>query len=171
MTLLSMHQYAKHRGVTVQAVSKAVKNQRITCARNEKGHALIDPAVADRQWAENSEGVRPNYGLPSGDPPPQAEGPKGPSVYQSAAILKAYQARLAKLEFDEKSAKLHDVEQCKRDSFKVARSVRDALMGIPDRLSAEMAGETDQFKIRQRLETEIRQALETLAVELESPSG
>ena len=165
-----MRQYAKHRGCTVEAVSKAVKTGRISCQREANGkYAKIDPEVADREWAQNSEGVRPNYGIPSSEAPPgPKDDEKKTSIQNQALVLKAYQARLAKLEFEEKSGKLHDVDECKQDAFKAARATRDAMLGIPDRLSAELAGETDQFKIRQRLETEIRQALENLATEIES---
>lgn len=175
-TLMSMRQYAKKRGVSPEAVSKAVRTGRISTVNDEKGQRKINPDVADREWAQNSEGIRPNYGIPSSEPQPEEqpqaeEKPKGPSVHQSAAVLKAYQARLAKLEFEEKAGKLISAEEVKRESFKTARGVRDALMGIPDRVSAEFAGETDQFAIRKRLETEIRQALESLATQLETESA
>src|ERR1051326_4445023 len=50
-----MRQYAKLRGVTQAAVSVAVRQGRITCDRDERGYALIDPEVADKQWAENTD--------------------------------------------------------------------------------------------------------------------
>jgi hypothetical protein len=172
MALLSMRQYAKHRGVSVEAVSKAVKTGRIKCERDSRGYAQIDPIVADREWDGNSD---PNKVLAANqskpDAPEDAAAAGGPSLHKSAAVLKAYQARLAKLEFDEKTGKVHDVEQCKRDAFKAGRSVRDALLGIPDRLSAELAGETDQFTVRQKLDAEIRQALGALASDLSEISG
>lgn len=172
MPLLSMRQYAKQRGCSPEAVSKAVRTGRISTVTDEKGQRKIDPEIADREWAANSEGVRPNYGIPSSEArvnQAQADptAPKKPTVQDSAAVLKAYQARLAKLEFDEKSGKLHDISECSKNAFKSARATRDAMLGIPDRLSAELAGETDQVKIRRRLDTEIRQALDNLASVIE----
>jgi hypothetical protein len=41
----------------------------------------------------------------------------------------------------------------------VARIVRDSMLNIPDRVAAELAAETDPFKVQQRLSAEIRLAL------------
>lgn len=176
MKLLSMRQYAKHRGVSAEAVSKAVKKGRITCKRDEKGRALIDPEVADREWEANSDpskfrssGEDNRAPRPAETPP--AEESQGPSVHKSAAILKAYQARLAKLEFDERSGKLLPAEQVERDWFKAGRTTRDAVLSIPARVAAEFAGETDAFTIQTRLENELRQALTHLADETEGVEG
>lgn len=171
--LMSMRAYAKYRGVSPEAVSKAVRTGRIsTITVDDKGTRKIDPAIADKEWSDNSEGVRPNYGIPSseehqGEPDESQERQQRLSVGKSVAYLKAYQVKLAKLEFDEKSGKLVDAEAVKRESFRVARATRDALMSIPDRLAPELAGETDQFTIRKRLEDEIRQALQNLSATLE----
>lgn len=169
-TLMSMRQYAKHRGISAPSVSKAVAMGRITCVRDSFGRAQIDPAVADREWEENSVPYRVgNSGGKDGastvvNPESGESGdPKKNPYAQATAVLKNYQARLAKLEFEEKAGKLHDVDGCSKEAFRIARAVRDAMLGIPDRLSAELAGETDQFKIRKLLEDEIRLALENLA--------
>jgi hypothetical protein len=47
----------------------------------------------------------------------------------------------------------------------VARLVRDAMLNIPDRVAAELAAETNQFKVHQRLTHEIRRALEDMKLE------
>lgn len=169
MALLSMRQYATHRGVTVGAVSKAVKTGRITCRRDENGYALIDPEVADREWGANSDPTKFRFSVSEpADPEISDEAKKKAGVRDAQTVLKTYQARLAKLEFDEKMGKYHEVETCKKERFRVARAVRDTLLGIPDRLSAELAGETDQFAVRKLLEDEIRKALENLANDIEA---
>lgn len=48
-------------------------------------------------------------------------------------------------------------------AFEVGRRVRDALMVIPNRLSALLAAEQDRHKVHEMLEKEIRQALEYLS--------
>ena len=164
MALMSMRAYAKHRGIDVAAVSRAVKNGKISTVTSEDGKTrFINSEVADREWITNSDPARVKH-----IPTVTTEGKGAPSVNESAKVLKIYQAKLARLEYEEKAEKLHDVEACKRERFKSARSVRDAMLGIPDRLSAELAGETDQFAIRKRLDDEIRQALENIADEIES---
>ncbi len=46
--------YAKQRGASPEAVSKAVRSQRISTIRTPDGRRLIDPEVADREWAANT---------------------------------------------------------------------------------------------------------------------
>jgi hypothetical protein len=61
-------------------------------------------------------------------------------------------------------ARIHYIPggEVKRESFRTARQVRDSLLNLPDRLAAELAAETNQFKVHQRLVKEIRRALEEL---------
>ena len=94
-------------------------------------------------------------------PQPTASGV--PSYAQSQAIQKAYQARLAKLDFEERLGKLISVDQVKADAYRTARQVRDAIMNIPDRVSMELAHETDASRIHEKLAGELRTALEQLA--------
>lgn len=49
-----------------------------------------------------------------------------------------------------------------REAFSAARAVRDALSNIPDRVSNQMAAESDPVVIHQTLTEEIRKALESL---------
>jgi hypothetical protein len=180
MPLMSMRQYAKHRGVSAPAVSAAVKKGRIPCKWDAGGKAIIDSEVADRAWVRNTDFTKaPHLEAQAQAPvPPQPDPPadtaaeekesKRPGVADAAAVLKTYQARLAKLDFEEKAGKLVSAEEVKMDAFKTARSVRDAMMAIPAKISAELAGETNPFTIHRALEKEIRIALENLSVSLEA---
>ena len=58
VNLISQADYAKHRGVSEAAVSKAIKDKRITLTEGK-----IDPVAADAQWARNSR-VRAGSGRP-----------------------------------------------------------------------------------------------------------
>jgi hypothetical protein len=55
-----------------------------------------------------------------------------------------------------------EVSRVQREAFSAARAVRDALGNIPDRVSNQMAAESDPVVIHQTLTEEIRKALETL---------
>lgn len=110
---------------------------------------------------------RPSAGLPvsPGRPPKGSAGdtPVGaPSLAQSRAVREAYMARLAKLEFEERSGKLVSVDQVKTEAFKLARSVRDAMLNIPDKLAHVLANESDPARVHLRMTAEIRQALSSL---------
>jgi len=175
MALLSFRQYAKHRGVSPEAVSKAVEGGRITTIRTEDGKRLIDPVKADAEWAANTQSSKryiptkreKEQGKTKPDPE-DAQGPlsqvlQGPSYAQSRAIREAYAARLAKLEYEEKTGKLIPVDKVKVEAFKLARTVRDAILNIPDRISNELASYgNDSPRIHERLTQELILALEEL---------
>ena len=55
-----------------------------------------------------------------------------------------------------------EVSRVEREAFSAARAVRDALSNIPDRVSNQMAAESDPVVIHQTLTEEIRKALESL---------
>lgn len=48
-------------------------------------------------------------------------------------------------------------------AFAAARVTRDLVLGIPDRVSAEIAAESDAMQVHDRLTQELRQALESAA--------
>ena len=175
MTLLSFRQYAKHRGVSAEAVSKAVQKGRITTVTTEDGKRLIDPARADAEWAANTQSTKRQIPTKAeredGKTRPEHyaeanegdQSPRGPSYAQSRAIREAYAARLAKLEFEEKSGRLISVDRVKVEAFKTARTVRDSILNIPDRIAAELASYgNDPAKIHERLTQELVLALEEL---------
>lgn len=65
MSLMSLRAYARHRGVTLSAVQKALKAGRIRAARIEaRGKSrryLIETLAADRDWALNTDAThQPN---------------------------------------------------------------------------------------------------------------
>jgi hypothetical protein len=100
------------------------------------------------------------------DPPAStvhAPGPAAPSLAASRAVREAYQARLARLEYEKATGKVVDADTVKVSAFKLARSLRDAMLNIPDRLAAELAAETNVARIHARLSRELRDALSSLA--------
>ena len=56
---------------------------------------------------------------------------QGPSYAQSRAIREAYQARLAKLEYEQKSGKLIDADEVKITWFKHIKAAQTRIMGVP----------------------------------------
>lgn len=178
MALLTFRQYAAHRGVSPEAVSKAVKAGRITVKVDRAGKRWIDPARADKEWTTNSDPAkqaggkaqqrRPTKAGPALDGASNAEPvdpdrPRPPLYSDSRAIREAYQARLAKLEWETRSGMMVPKDQVKIQAFRCARAARDALLGIPERLAAELAGVTDPNVIHAKLTAELTRALEALA--------
>ncbi|MDI6808245.1 MAG: hypothetical protein QME66_04590 [Candidatus Eisenbacteria bacterium] len=156
--LLTLSAYAKKRGVSHQAVSKAVREGRITLVRGK-----IDPKRADAELRLNRDPARDPFRKGPGRP---VKGPKvsrKKGTYLDARIRKEhYQAEIARLEFETRTGKLVDTEKVKKAAFDSARQVRDNLLNIPGRISASLAAKTDSFEIEIILKNEIRLALETL---------
>ncbi len=86
-----------------------------------------------------------------------------PDFAESKAKREFYLAELAKLDVEEKKKHLVSVDEIKKSSFAKARSIREALTNLADRLSHQLAGEDDATVIHNLLSTEHREALENLA--------
>lgn len=180
MATVGLREYSRMREVSPEAVRKAIKSGRLAASvtYDAKGWPRIDPAVADGEWGNFTHpthgGARNKKAAPepeiqsvTDDEPaaPRQSGNAAQTFAQSRAIKEAYLARLAKLDYEEKSGKLISADGVKNDAFKMARIVRDSILNIPDRISAELASEAEPFKIHKLLSDELRKALETLAGE------
>lgn len=151
---ISMREYARKRGVSHTAVQKAIKSGRI--AKEPDG--TIDPEKADAAWETNTRG--------RADGPALAGKPGAPDYKTSRAIRETYAARLAKLEFEEKSGKLISADEVSVTVFNLARQARDRLMQIPRKLAPEIVAtvtsDPDARTVETLLEDAIREALEEL---------
>lgn len=85
-----------------------------------------------------------------------------PSFNESKAKSEHFRAELARLDLETKEDQLVEASRVEREAFTVARSVRDALNTIPDRVSNQLAAESDPVIIHQYLSEEIRKVLERL---------
>jgi hypothetical protein len=79
-----------------------------------------------------------------------------------------YKAELARIKFEQLEKILINADEAKEQTYEMARAIRDSLMELPDRLSAEFAALRDERKIAIRLELEIRTALERVTKVIES---
>ena len=163
MPVLSLRAYAKHRGVSLAAVQKAIHSGRIATT----AEGMLDSDQADAEWkAKTRPGQRHTKPAPpAAREPERAEAPAaGVFDYARArAVRENYLARLAKIEFEEKTAKLISRDEVQVAAFTKGRTARDNLLNIPDRLAATLAAETDADKVHQILTAEIRKALDELA--------
>ncbi|MDP2138791.1 MAG: hypothetical protein Q8J74_13155 [Candidatus Didemnitutus sp.] len=145
-------------------MQKAIRSGRI--ATNADG--MLDSERADAEWnAKTRPGQRHTKPAPpaAAREPERAEAPvAGVFDYSRArAVRENYLARLAKIEFEEKTAKLISRDEVQVAAFTKARTARDNLLNIPDRLAATVAAESDADKVHQILTAEIRKALDELA--------
>jgi hypothetical protein len=186
MELLSQAAYARHRQVSRAMVNKYLKTGKIpgSCLHTRKGKRLIDMDKADAALKENLDRVyNPNPKKPGTknpgkktSKPPSTIPPDAPektaqagtsdmTLARAQQIQAQYKAALLKLEFEERNGKLISLEQVETDFFNIGRRFRDAVLNIPDRVSAGLASDMDQHSIAMKLTEELTQALEELSRE------
>ncbi len=165
--LLTMAEYAAHRDIAKQTVTYAVKSGKLSKSvkKSVTGKTLIDPDIADQEWSIRA----PNKSSDKADEFKQDKRFKEldlegniPMLAESRAKREAYEAEMARIKFEKEQGRVIDVDQVRDMAFKAARSVRDGMLNIPDRIAGELAHETNQFKIHTRLLEEIRRCLEHL---------
>jgi pyruvate/2-oxoglutarate dehydrogenase complex dihydrolipoamide acyltransferase (E2) component len=160
MPLLSLRAYAKHRGVSLAAVQKAIHSGRIT--PNTDG--LIDSDRADAEWNAKTRPGQQQAKAAAAVPRDPSEAPAaGLDYFRARAIRESYLARLAKIEFEERIAKVVDRDEVQVAAFTRGRVVRDNMLNIADRVAATLAAESDVDRVHRILSDEIRTALDVLA--------
>lgn len=177
VNLITQAEYAKHRGVSEAAVSKAIKGGRISLIDGR-----IDPVAADAQWARNSR-VRAGSGNPGrmapggGDPGAagqsiiagrlaDADGstePGSDNYWNSRSRREAAEAELAEIELAEKNREVIRVKAVETVWSQALGATREHLLQVRARLAPLLANESDPFKIEQLLDLEHNQALQHLA--------
>lgn len=181
---VSVRAYARHRrelglsGGTHQAVRVAIARGRLeSSVRIVDGKPKIDVAAADQEWIEKTDTLRgarggdPTQGRPLGGldtaPKTDARESEEPTVREQAqaaqAIRLTYQAKLAELDYRQRAGELVVAADVALAHTRAARTLRDRVRAIPDRLSAQLAAETDPHRCRSLLVGEIDQALGDVA--------
>ncbi len=184
--------YTRYRGLkNHNSVRDAILRGRLhgpALTTDERGRTMIIPAIADVQWARNTDPVEaakngndysdqvhsapvdqhnPPSSVepePAGAAAPAADGEDdGPSYHESRAKREAANAELARIELLEKLGLLVPAQDVAKAAAATARVVREAMLVIPDRVSSLLAAETDPSRIHSLLTNELRLALNGLA--------
>ena len=77
------------------------------------------------------------------------------SYADSRAARELFLARLAKLEFEERSGKLVDADKVRAQTFALGRRLRDAILAMPDRLAPVLVGQSEPAVIHRLLTEDI----------------
>ena len=145
---MTMKGYAQHRGVVRSTVTKWRQKNLIVM----KG-SCVDVAGSDAILDAMEQHV---------------EDGQDPKNTNEALFLKEkYLAKIRRLEYREKSGQFVKETVVKSALTDIFSQHRDGLLTIPERLSAQLALETDQVKVREMLSAEIRGHLDGLADRLE----
>lgn len=176
--LVSFSKFAQIKGCSKPAVSHAVKSGRIAGAivlKDEK--RWLDCDLALELWnrntlqTHNARVSRPDSVVVK--PVKTAKELKTkveqlpddaiPELNVSRERREHYQAELSKLDVDAKRGELVSAEAVKKQAFNLAKTVREALVNIPDRLANQLAAESNPATIHMALSQELVSALERLA--------
>lgn len=186
--MVTAAEYARIRGVSRNAVSKAIKAGRITFTKAANGRMLLDPNQADRDWAANTDPHRQETGsfkdfaiteqrARDADATPARRKRHGPRAVRSSpdrslldAKKRAMQARLALLELDLATMRGELVSRGAMEAVLAPKLIAAAeyMQSIPDRLSAIIAAEPSVEAIRHLLGDEFARVLDMLAVDFQA---
>ena len=98
--------------------------------------------------------------------PPGATPPAAPrSIAEERLWNEFYTRKKLALEVKQRQGELVPVAQVEREWFRLCRTVRDALLNIPNRYAALLASDTDAHSVHARLSGALREALESIQVE------
>ena len=183
---VSRRKYAEMRGVSHQAVSKAIQTGRITTLPD----GSIDPATANREWATQTdpafqrgdhskkEGIEtaaimrggykavPKAGIEP-KPAPGAPGADkdGVSFQRARMANEVIKAQTAKVRLAKMNGELVDRAKAITMVFDLARQERDSWQNWPPRVAANIAADlgVDAHLVEKTLEKYLRVHLATLA--------
>ena len=118
MAILSQRAYARHRGVAVSAVQKAIQTRRISTQPDGR----VDSEQADVEWEQNTTRHAPPIATRGREEEDVAI--FGAAQYAKArAVREHYQARLAKIEYEERVATLVPKDEVQVATFQQVPAV------------------------------------------------
>lgn len=172
MALITQAEYARRRGCSKQAVSKAVKAGRLTLI-----DGLIDPEIADREWARNTDPDQQERGAPeqfevtqlrasgvsAADKSDEQSGASDPVLVREKARTERLRAEILEDDLRRRRGELIEADQARRVQFNLARTTRNAFLAVPPRLAPLLAPISDAAEIERILDTEIRKICQQLA--------
>lgn len=178
--LVTFSEFAVIKGCAKGTVTAATKNRIAAAVVEKDGKRWLDRDLALELWNRNTKAT---YNAKVSQPDPVEvvlpASPRElrraiealpddaiPELNESRARREHYQAELAKLQVAQQRRELVPADEVKKEAFQIGRSVREALSNLADRLSHQLAGETDPTVIHQLLSDEHRDALLAL-VEVE----
>jgi hypothetical protein len=172
--LVTFSEFAALKGCAKGTVTAATKTRIAAAVVEKDGKRWLDRDLALELWNKNTKATH-NAKVSVADPieprtpvelkraiealPDDAI----PDLNESRARREHYQAELSKLQVAQQRKELVSADEVKREAFQIGRSVREALSNLADRLSHQLAGETDPAVIHQLLSDEHRDALLAMA--------
>lgn len=158
---VSLREYARMRGVNLNAVQTAIKSGRI----HKTADGKIDVDVANKEWFMNTDPAKSR----KTDPLFEAQsglangGKQNFSTFQQAKTADVYyRAMLAKAKLKMITGETIDRKKAGQHAFNLGRSLRDLFVGFPTRYGSLIAAElaVDEHKTVTVLDEYVRKLLE-----------
>jgi hypothetical protein len=171
--LVTFSEFAALKGCSKAAVTAAIRSRIAAAVVEKDGKRWLERDLALELWNKNTKATH-NAKVSQADPieEPAPSTPRElrqriealpddaiPDLNESRARREHYQAELSKLQVAQQRKELVPADEVKKQAFQIGRSVREALSNLADRLSHQLAGETDPAVIHQLLSDEHRDAL------------
>lgn len=159
MPLVTIREYARLRGISHQAVRKAIDSGRlINSVVKSQGASkiqLIDSDLADKEWVPGTQEAMATQG--TAGPKAGKEDNKVSASYAAARALREnYAARIAKLEFEIKSGKYVDAEEVRQSWLNVSAIARTKISGIPSKAKQRITEMTvEQVQVLEEIVAEV----------------
>lgn len=162
---LSTIEFGEKVGVSKQRILEAIESGILTASVTKTPHGAgfryrIDEGKGLKEWAENIDPAKQRD--QSKAAATKDLGENNSNYKKAAAARMFFNAKLAELEYQEKAGKLVSSDRVKAEAFKISRRVRDTLLGVPERVAAEVAAMTEPRLIAIYLKEQIADALKDL---------
>jgi hypothetical protein len=161
--MMTQAEYARHRRKSRQYISQLAKAGVLVMRGGKIDVRATDTVLDDKPVDEVREPpgtAGAQTARVGSDSLPQAG---GASFGQARTIEMVFRAKLRRLEFETKQARLIEAEAVRKTIAEAVRAIRDGILGLPDRLATVLAAESDQKKVHVILKTELTRELEGLA--------
>jgi phage terminase Nu1 subunit (DNA packaging protein) len=185
--LVPLREFGRMIGVSGEAVRKAVDSGRIP--KEAMGEIVLKtgktrPAISNVEMAiaswgantnQNHAGQRGKVRADKAAEPEQREAKESPlaapgnaavgasGFAKAKAVRETFQAKLAQLEYEEKSGKLISTEKVRIAQFTQGQLIREAVLNMPDRIASQLAAELGRdisaHVVRTVMDTELRNIL------------
>jgi len=175
-------EYSAHRGISQPRVSKMIRDGKLKgCIKKISGRKLIDRDLADAALEQNLDRYRNKSKSADKQPDERPNRKKKPTKEDRQRTIEAaeldpeqslaesqrqkalYDAAIRKLDLDERSGEIIKKEDVEKQYFEIARRVRDSILNVPSRISAEISSMTDVHLVSEKMITELTSALEELS--------
>jgi len=158
--------YAGHINRSAPYVTKLGHQGRLV-ERSVGGKTLVDFELTDRlvrntadlSKAHNGANAKPDLSRSPAIGPVGDVGRVDAIFRQAQAQERAYSAKLAELEYKKAIGELVSAADVQAELSRIFATFREAMQQIPNRLAAVLAAETDQARVHDALDVEIRSAL------------